>query len=275
MKKILIVILTCCLFSACGKKEVLSTEQNAEELIKQSNSAEKQNDEVNPEEKTMAKTATDEVAEKYAVYERLIVIDPGHGTGGNNEKESMAPGSSVKKAAYVSGTAGKNQTEEELNLIVAKKLKKALEDRGAVVYMTREGHKAELSNVGRAKFANDLNADICVRIHADGSESTAAHGVSVLLPSSEYIKNDELIQKSKIAGEMILEEYVKATGAKNRGTTLRSDMTGFNWSEVPVVLIELGFMSNPEEDALMETEDYQSKMASGIAQGLERYFTER
>lgn len=268
MKRILILILTCCLLSACGKKEVLSTEENTEENVQQ-------NDVISTEEQTEEQTAELEEAIQYAVTGKLIVLDPGHGTGGNNEKEPVAPGSSIKKAAYVSGTAGKNQTEEELNLIVAEKLKKTLEERGADVYLTREGHKAELSNVGRAKLANDLNADICVRIHADGSENSSAHGASVLLPSSEYIKNDELIQKSKAAGEIILEEYVKATGAKNRGTVVRSDMTGFNWSEVPVVLIELGFMSNPEEDALMETEDYQSKMVFGIAQGLEQYFTER
>ena len=83
-----------------------------------------------------------------------------------------------------------------------------------------------------------------------------------------------MLKKSKIAGEIVLEEYILATGAKNNGLAVRNDMTGFNWSEVPVILMEVGFMTNPEEDALMETDEYQEKMVKGIINGLERYFDE-
>lgn len=273
MKKLLtLFLISGCLISACSKEENIHSESVQENNKIVQSEMPKQTDK--PDVEPTAKIPDNEKqTDNYNVSGKIIVIDPGHGIGGNNEKEPVAPGSSTKKAAYVSGASGKNQTEEELNLIVSQKLKTVLEERGAVVYLTREGHEATRSNVERAQFANEMVADICVRIHADGSEISSVKGASVLIPSGEYIKDNDLLQKSKLAGEIVLEEYVKSTGAKNRGISKRGDMTGFNWSEVPVILVELGFMSNSEEDALMETEEYQNKMVSGITTGLERYFS--
>ena len=202
---------------------------------------------------------------------KIIVVDAGHGRFSKGRQEAIAPGSSQTKPAFVSGTAGKNQSEEELNLSVALKLKKALEDKGATVHMTRETHETTRSNIDRAQFANDLGADISVKLHADGSENTTLRGISMLIPGNQHV-SDEIVQKSTSAGEIVLEEVVSATGAPDRGTSVRNDMTGFNWSTVPVILLEMGFMSNPEEDTLMETDDYQNKIVVGIVKGLERYF---
>lgn len=205
---------------------------------------------------------------------KIIVVDPGHGINSYSKQEPIAPGSSQMKAAFVSGTAGANQTEEELNLAVGLKLKDALEQKGAIVRMTRTTHECDVSNVDRAKMANELGADIAIRIHADGSSNTSVHGVSVLVPGNTYIKDQNLISSSKSAGEAVLSAFVEETGAANRGISVRNDMTGFNWSSVPVILVEMGFMSNPEEDRLMETEEYQNKMVSGMVKGLENYFSE-
>ncbi len=207
-----------------------------------------------------------------SLYGKIIVVDPGHGINSYSKQEPVAPGSSQMKAAFVSGTRGANQTEEQLNLSVGLKLKAALEAKGATVYMTRETHECDVSNVDRAKMANDLNADIAVRIHADGSENSSARGVSVLVPGNQYIKDNDLITKSRSAGESVLVSFAESTGAQNRGISVRNDMTGFNWSTVPVILVEMGFMTNPEEDRLMETEDYQNKMVNGMVNGLEKYF---
>ena len=62
------------------------------------------------------------------------------------------------------------------------------------------------------------------------------------------------------------------TGAKNNGIVQRSDLTGFNFAEVPTILIEMGFLSNPDEDARMETEEYRDKLAQGICNGIIDYF---
>ena len=205
---------------------------------------------------------------------KIILIDAGHGINSSTEKEPVAPGSSEKKRAFVEGTTGKNQTEEELNLSVALKLEAELLKKGANVHMTRKDHKCEPSNVGRAEVGNELGADLVVRIHADGNNNKNVSGASCLIPGDRYIDDEEMLKKSRMAGEIILEEYVLETGAKNNGIAVRNDMTGFNWSKVPVILMEMGFMTNPGDDALMETEEYQGKIVTGIMNGLERYFDE-
>ena len=203
---------------------------------------------------------------------KVIVVDAGHGISSYKKKEAIAPGSNVTKAAFVSGTSGKYQTEEQLNLSVALKLRAALEAEGAVVHMTRTEHACDVSNIDRAQFANVLNADISVKLHADGSNSSAAHGVSVLVPGPQYIGNADILNKSRTAGELVLQSFVQQTGAANRGISVRNDLTGFNWTQVPIILIEMGFMTNPDEDRLLATADYQDKMVSGIVLGLKQYF---
>lgn len=227
-------------------------------------------------EKSPAPTETKTETEvlKSSLEGKIILVDAGHGINSSTEKEPVAPDSTEKKRAFVEGTRGKNQTEEELNLALSLKIEEELLKMGAKVYMTRREHECELSNVGRAELGNELGADLVLRIHADGNNSKNVSGASCLIPGDKYIDDEDMLKKSKIAGEIVLEEYILATGAKNNGLAVRNDMTGFNWSEVPVILMEVGFMTNPEEDALMETDEYQEKMVSGIINGLERYFDE-
>ncbi len=258
MKKILIAMLCVMLLSACGEKKSASKESAL------------------PENISVQAEAFPGVPERLSnLSGKVIVVDAGHGISSYNKKEAIAPNSSERKSAFVSGTQGANQTEEELNLTVALKLQTALENLGAEVHMTRKEHNCDMSNIDRATLANELNADISVKLHADGNNSSSMHGVSVLVPGDKYIDDDALIAMSRSAGEYILEAFVESTGAENRGMTVRNDMTGFNWSEVPVVLVEMGFMTNPEEDKLMETEEYQNKMVQGIVLGLEQYFEEK
>lgn len=233
-------------------------------------------------ERTKKAEAADDVLNNEAAEEnepdalplegKIIVIDAGHGKNSYNKEEKIAPDSDETKIAFASGTAGKNQTEEELNLSVALILQKSLEDLDAKVHMTRAAHESDMTNIDRAEFANELGADISVKIHADGSNDGSVHGVSVLVPGSKHISDGELLSESKKAGELVLEGFVEATGAYNRGISVRDDLTGFNWTKVPIILVEMGFMTNPDEDALMESPEYQEKMAGGIARGLLRYF---
>lgn len=213
--------------------------------------------------------------EKLSLCGKVICIDAGHGLNSYNKQEAIAPNSSQTKIAFATGTRGKNQTEEQLNLSVAKKLEKKLAERGADVHMTRTTHECDMTNIDRAEFANNINADISVKIHADGMENNTVHGVSMLVPSNQYINNQEICDISRKAGEIILNEVVKSTGASNRGIVTRSDLTGFNWTKVPIVLLEMGFMTNPEEDAKMETDEYQDKIVDGISQGLTLFFEEQ
>lgn len=202
---------------------------------------------------------------------KVILIDAGHGKADYTKKEPIAPGSLEMKSAFVAGTSGENQTEAELNLNVAKKLEAMLKDMGAAVYMTRTGETTDMSNIDRAKMGNSLNADMTVRIHANGSEDTSVSGILTMVPGNKYV-NEDVVNKSLKAGKIIQKHMIKRTGAKDGGLQERNDLTGFNWSEVPVVLVEMGFMTNPAEDKLLEDAAYQDKIVQGIADGVVEYF---
>lgn len=202
-----------------------------------------------------------------------ILVDAGHGEFTETYQEAIGPGATQTKPAFVSGTAGSYQTEAEFNLKVALLLKDMLEDNGATVIMTRDGAAAELSNIGRAELGNDNNCDLAVRIHADGSTNTQTHGISMLVPGkNEYITDLEMIATSKLIGTTVLTEVLEITGAANRGVIERTDLTGFNWSEIPSILIECGFMSNPDDDLKLSKPEYQKLLAQGILNGLISYY---
>lgn len=209
---------------------------------------------------------------------RKICIDPGHGVTSRSGKEAVYPGAAEKKATNVSGTAGRIMTEEELNLIAGLELRDALVEHGAEVFMTRTEHECDMSNIERAEFANRYECDLVIRLHADGSTETSANGMSVLIPSAkrengEYL-TAEITEKSRRAGELILSEALAKTGAGNRGIVERPDMTGFNWSRVPVVLIEMGFMTNAAEEERLTDAGYRNGLIDGIVSGTEKYFAE-
>lgn len=201
-----------------------------------------------------------------------ICIDAGHGETSLKGKEKIAPNSDVTKAAHVSGTSGKDMSEQELNLLVAKKLQSKLAGMGVNVIMTRTTANCDKSNIERAEMANDANADLMIRIHADGIEDSSVSGMSMLVPTTEYIKDKDMVDKSVKIGETVLKAVVAQTGAKNRGISRRGDMTGFNWSKVPVILLEMGFMTNREEEKKLITDEYQDKIVDGVVNGLTAYY---
>ncbi|HHV98547.1 MAG TPA: hypothetical protein GXX36_03075 [Clostridiaceae bacterium] len=258
-----------------------SSEKNGEDSkSEQKQSETEQNNEAN-QNKAKGKEAqknTDYTNKQEQIDGELILkgfticVDAGHGIADYSKMEAVAPNSQETKPAFAAGTRGINQTEEQLNLKVAKKLEQKLKELGADVYMTRTEAKTEMSNIDRAEFANSINADLMIRIHADGSSNKNTRGISMLVPTNDYINNASLVEKSERAGKIILEEVIARTGAVNRGIIKRSDLTGFNWSKVPVILIEMGFMSNPEEDRLLETDEYQNKIVQGIVNGMVKYF---
>ncbi len=209
-----------------------------------------------------------------ALEGRIICIDPGHQTRGNYDTEPVAPGSDEMKAKVSSGTAGVKTRIPEYKLVleVALKLRDALEGYGATVIMTRTENNVDISNAERAAIANDANADLYFRIHADGSTDKSVHGVSVLIPGKGHITDEYVLNESEKAGSCILEGFVKATGAKRRGLPKRNDLSGFNWCRVPMALIEIGFMSNAEEDVKMNSKEYQDKMVEGMANGIVEHF---
>lgn len=205
-----------------------------------------------------------------------VCVDAGHGktSGRNSQKEPVAPASKIMKAAYASGTVGvfTKISEESLNLTVSKKLKTALSDLGANVIMIRETSQCDLSNIDRAELWNASGADLTIRIHGNGSDNSKASGVLMMVPGDKYIKDKDMLKKSEMAGQIILDKVIEKTGAKSQGMVKSTELTGFNWSTIPVVLLEMGFMTNVEEDKLLNTDEYQNKIVKGIVEGLLKYF---
>ena len=203
----------------------------------------------------------------------LICIDPGHQKKGDSNPESVAPGSSQTKARVSSGATGVGTKKPEyiLNLEASTVLKHILEDKGYRVVMTREAHDVNISNAERARFANEKNADIVIRIHADSLANSSKTGALILVPAKDSKYTSNIYEKSNRCAQVI-QDQMKKTGIKVNGIFERGDLTGFNWSQVPVVLVEMGFLSNYNEDQMMSNPDYQRKLMQSIADGVEEYF---
>lgn len=220
--------------------------------------------------------STREEASKQILKGKVICIDAGHQNKANYKTEPVAPGSKVMKAKTSSGTSGisTKTPEYKLNLEVALLLQEELEAMGAEVVMTRTENDVSISNIERAEIANKANACLTIRIHADGSGNNKVNGISMQIPGGKYLKDKNLISESENAGKVVLDAVVKSTGAKSGGLVVRNDLTGFNWSKVPVILIEMGFMTNREEDRKLGTKEYKAKIVSGIAEGIRKYLEE-
>lgn len=199
----------------------------------------------------------------------IIGIDPGHQAKSNNEKEAIAPGSSELKAKVSSGTQGVSTRipEYEVNLQVALLLRDALEADGATVVMTREANDVDISNQERAIMCNEAGCDLVLRIHCNGSENRSVTGIGLYVRAT-----GACAEESYAASEAILPAMAGATGANAQGIFKRDSYTGLNWSEVPSILVEMGYMSNAEEDEKLCDPEYQSLLVEGMVEGICVYF---
>ncbi|MDO4615819.1 MAG: N-acetylmuramoyl-L-alanine amidase, partial [Lachnospiraceae bacterium] len=205
----------------------------------------------------------------------VVCLDPGHQRRANTAKEPIGPGSSTMKMKVTGGASGTvtRNAEYEIVLNIAFMLRDELEDRGYTVILTRTSHDVNLTNIERAKIAAEADADIFIRLHCDSNTSSSLNGVHCLGPAENnpYLSS-EVIRKSNILCDCLQAGQVAQTGQNTRKNSKVNNMTGINWAEMPVSIIEMGFLSNPSEDRFLGKTSNQKLISKGLANGIDNYF---
>jgi N-acetylmuramoyl-L-alanine amidase len=199
----------------------------------------------------------------------LICLDPGHGTlaAVGRQTEPIGPGSAQVKIKDGGGATG----EAPVALAIALRTRALLRQAGYRVAMTRTGRTYAGGNIERARFCNVRHAALMIRIHADGAGNSSLNGVKTLVPALRRGWTDDIYASSVRAARRVQAAVVEQTGARDLGLVQRSDLTGFNWANVPAILVECGFMTNPAERRLLQSAPYQLKIARGLVAGAKAF----
>ena len=188
----------------------------------------------------------------FSALDATIVLDAGHG--------GWDPGKT--------GTEGKN--EKDLNLAVAEKLAEYLEIGGAEVILTRtsdealgEGKRTDMAE--RKRIANESGADILISIHQNAFPSAKVKGAQVFYHNSSG--------NGKLLAESVQESLrSRVDGSNHRQAKENDSYYILRTTEIPAVIVECGFLSNHEEEKLLNDEGYQEKLAWAIYCGILDYF---
>lgn len=281
MKRIILFfILPLFMFVGCSNlNQPTDNKENATASVPENNKSESTSEcdkdtEKPPIKKEDSKNIEKEKIKEEKVKKQTIVIDPGHSNKSSNSKEPISPDSKEMKLKDTSGSVGvKTKTPEyETTVSVGLKLKDKLEALGYSVILTKDSVSDQMSNIERADVGNNSNADLLIRLHCDAVDTPKAYGASMLVPEIRGYVNSDISKKSSKYGKKIIDAYTEKTGIYNRGLVTRSDLTGFNWSKVPVVLLELGFISNPKEDLFISDPKNHNEIAESIANGINKCF---
>ena len=216
-------------------------------------------------------------AQTAAQYRGLIVIDPGHQQYGNSEQEPVGPGASETKAKVSGGTSGtaSGVPEYQLTLDIGLQLRDELEARGYQVIMTRDTNEVDISNSERATVANEAAAAACIRIHAKGAGDSRATGAMTICQTPGNVYNGDLYEESRALSDSVLNAYTEKTGIDYEYVWETDSMSGINWCRVPVTILEMGYMTNSEEDLQMQDPEFQVKMTDAIADGIDAFMADR
>lgn len=202
-----------------------------------------------------------------------VVIDPGHDLRANLATEPIGPGSTIRKIKDGGGTRGvvTGIREADLVLAVSLRLRRLLARADVRVVMTRTRTAGvSMGNVARARIANRAGADLFLRVHADGHTDPRVRGSHTLVPALRRGWTDDVYAESRRAATLVQRELVRATGFPDRGLTERSDITGFNWANVPAILVEMGFMTSPADDRALSRPAMRQRVAAGLCRGVLR-----
>ncbi|MNJ39889.1 Sporulation-specific N-acetylmuramoyl-L-alanine amidase [compost metagenome] len=189
-------------------------------------------------EKTAAGAANSDNARK------VVVIDAGHGDQDNG----------------TTGVSGK--VEKDFNLTMALKVEELLKQEPLIDVVLTRHDDTYVTRPDRAKLANDLNADAFISIHAN----------SVLnIPTANGTETYYFSEASKPLADVMHKHLIEATQLKDRKVKY-NNYEVLRRSNMPAALLEVGFLSNAEEEALLFTENFQNRVAQGIVDGIKEYF---
>lgn len=215
------------------------------------------------------------VQEEKVENPNIIVIDAGHQRYGNSEKEPIGPGANETKAKVTTGATGTTtgKLESEINLEVAFKLQEKLEAKGYQVIMVRTSQDVNISNSERAAIANANNAAAFIRLHCNSDDSSSAKGTLTMAPSSSNKYCANIASASQKLSKSVVDHICDETGSNNRGVIITDTMSGINWCQVPVTIVEMGFLSNPSEEKQLIDSSYQDKIVTGIVKGIDEFLS--
>lgn len=268
--------------SACGRENVSDPSEGKKASAENPKTTDRSSEESEQtSEQTEASVSAEEHSgqtdiQKPVKKDILIAIDPGHQSPDidMSGQEPNAPGSGDFKQKSAGGTVGRftGIPEYELNLEIALMLRDRLTEQGYDVILTRENNETAISNAERACLANDAGAEFSLRIHANGSEDPSVNGAMALIGSAENSYVGGVYEESYRLAETILNCYCSASGMQNLGIRCNDTMTGINWSQIPVVILEMGFMTNQQDDTNMSDATYRELMVDGIVDGINAYY---
>lgn len=185
------------------------------------------------------------------VYDKVLILDAGHG-------------------GHDPGTSGNGLTEKDMALAVVKKTAEKLKGSGVQVYLTRDSDIYP-ENATRIGIANEI-ADVLVTVHMN-SGPVAANGTEMLY--KDYPGDDESKLTSKKLASIMQKNVVEATGNKDRGLKLRTDLLILNQAKVPAIFAEIVFLTNPNDALKISQDAYQEKVAEGLANGIKEAMSQR
>jgi len=205
-----------------------------------------------------------------------IALDPGQQKSQMTEEEPVGPGASATtaKMSYGATSATTGKREYEWSMEFTQRLKKELENRGYEVVLTREENDVQISNAERAKYVNECGAELYLSIQADAASNKDAKGIYTQIPSSSNTFVGHLYNDCKRLAKLLQNNLIAETGTKDRGVQENDKVAAINYSEMPVAVLQLGFMSNKEEDTNLWSAEYQDKMIKAICDGIDTYFVE-
>lgn len=200
-----------------------------------------------------------------------VCIDPGHQRKTEVETVPLGPNFSKKSTTTVGMAQGVVTARREAIVVleVGLILRNMLLQEGANVVMTREVQDTFVGMLERADIPNEAGADFVLRLHCNSRNDANVQGIQVFCPyQSSYALEVADEDTYREMGFTLLHAMQKTTGQDKGTCKLNNTYVSNNWSKMPSFLVEMGYMSNREEDLLMANSEYQQLLAQGMVEGI-------